>query len=96
VVIWHRFRTPQDDIPIVDTAFGYDLARVADLVPQALARLRRVLTEKAVEHWETVCTGRTHGRHAEPTTVDHELAGFAFVIDRSAQRLAAARAAVRR
>jgi adenylosuccinate lyase len=79
---------------LVDTAFGYTLARAVDLMLRAVARLRRVLADKAAEHWETVCVGRTHGMHAEPTTFGHKLAGFAFAIDRSAQRLAAAREAV--
>lgn len=79
---------------VVDTAFGYNLAQGTDLLAQAVSRLRRVLAEKAVKHWETVCVGRTHGMHAEPTTFGHKLAGFAFAIDRSARRLAAAREAV--
>lgn len=79
---------------LVDTALGYSLAGAADLLLQAVARLRRALTEQAVKHWKTVCIGRTHGMHAEPTTFGHKLAGFAFAIDRSAHRLAAARKAV--
>jgi adenylosuccinate lyase len=79
---------------LVDTAFGCTLARAVDLLLEAVARLRRVLAGKAAEHWRTVCIGRTHGVHAEPTTFGHKLAGFAFAIDRSARRLAAAREAV--
>lgn len=79
---------------VVDTAFGHHLARASDLLREATSRLRRVLADKAVEHAETVCIGRTHGMHAEPTTFGHKLAGFAFAIDRSARRLAAAREAV--
>jgi adenylosuccinate lyase len=79
---------------LVDTALGYTLARAADLLLEAVTRFRRVLAEKAVEHWETVCIGRTHGMHAEPTTFGHKLAGFAFAVERSARRLAAAREAV--
>jgi adenylosuccinate lyase len=79
---------------LVDTAFGYTLARAADLLLAAVARLRRVLAAKSVSHWDTVCLGRTHGMHAEPTTFGHKLARFAFAVDRSARRLAAARAAV--
>ena len=41
-----------------------------------------------------MCVGRTHGVHAEPTTFGHKLAGFAFAIQRSEQRLRAAREAV--
>jgi adenylosuccinate lyase len=79
---------------LVDTAFGLTLARATDLLLQAARRLRRALLEKAVEHWETVCIGRTHGIHAEPTTFGHKLAGFAFAMDRSVGRLRAAREAV--
>jgi len=79
---------------VVDTALGHTLAQAADLLLTAVDRLRRVLTEQAIKHWNTVCMGRTHGMHAEPTTFGHKLAGFAFAIDRSARRLSAAREAV--
>jgi adenylosuccinate lyase len=79
---------------LVDTAFGYLLARGTDLLLEAVTGLRRALAELAVKHWETLCIGRTHGIHAEPTTFGHKLAGFAFAIDRSARRLTAAREAV--
>ncbi|HET7016192.1 MAG TPA: adenylosuccinate lyase [Streptosporangiaceae bacterium] len=79
---------------LVDTALGYNLARAADLLIGAAVRLRRVLADRAVEHWDTVCIGRTHGMHAEPTTFGHKLAGFAFAVDRSVCRLEAAREAV--
>jgi adenylosuccinate lyase len=79
---------------LVDTALGHCLDRGAGLVLDAGRRLRRVLVERAVEHWDTVCIGRTHGVHAEPTTFGHRLAGFAFAVDRSVHRLAAAREAV--
>lgn len=76
---------------LVDTALGYSLARACDLLLEAAARLRGVLADRAVKHWDTVCIGRTHGMHAEPTTFGHKLAGFAFAVDRSVRRLEAAR-----
>ncbi|MEN3356192.1 MAG: adenylosuccinate lyase [Mycobacteriales bacterium] len=79
---------------LVDTALGYTLARATDLLLAAAAELRSILVERATEHWSTVCIGRTHGIHAEPTTFGHKLAGFAFSVDRSVRRLRAARAAV--
>jgi adenylosuccinate lyase len=79
---------------LVDTALGHTLARATDLVLDAARRLRRVLADRAVEHRHTVCIGRTHGIHAEPTTFGHKLAGFAFAVDRSVRRLEAAREAV--
>ena len=79
---------------LVDTALGHTLASATDLLIQAARRLRHVLVHKAIEHWETVCVGRTHGVHAEPTTFGHKLAGFAFAVDRSVRRLGAAREAI--
>ncbi|MEU8508805.1 adenylosuccinate lyase [Streptomyces brevispora] len=76
---------------LVDTALGHTLARACDLLAGAARRLRTALVEKAVAHWDTVCIGRTHGMHAEPTTFGHKLAGFAFAIDRSVRRLEEAR-----
>ncbi|MER5950821.1 adenylosuccinate lyase [Streptomyces sp. NPDC001904] len=76
---------------LVDTALGHTLARACDLLIDTAVRLRATLAEKAAEHWDTVCIGRTHGMHAEPTTFGHKLASFAFAIDRSVRRLRDAR-----
>jgi adenylosuccinate lyase len=79
---------------LVDTALGHTLARATDLLTSAGRRLRRTLVTRALEHWDTLMVGRTHGVHAEPTTFGHKLAGYAFAVDRSLRRLAAAREAV--
>lgn len=79
---------------LVDTALGHTLARAADLLLAAAGRLRRVLAARALEHWDTVMVGRTHGVHAEPTTFGHKLGGYAFAVQRSVERLAAAREAI--
>ncbi|MFJ6797917.1 adenylosuccinate lyase [Streptomyces sp. NPDC091268] len=79
---------------LVDTSLGLTLARATDLLTAAARRLRRVLADRAAEHWDTPIIGRTHGVHAEPTTFGHKLANFAFAVDRSLTRLAAAREAV--
>lgn len=77
-----------------DTAGGWITARATDLLLDVAAELRDVLAGRAGEHWDTVCIGRTHGIHAEPTTFGHKLAGHAFALDRSVRRLQAARQAV--
>ncbi|WP_424217176.1 adenylosuccinate lyase (plasmid) [Streptomyces sp. BI20] len=79
---------------LVDTALGTTLTRAADLVLEAAGTLRRTLVDRALEHWDTVMIGRTHGVHAEPTTFGHKLAGFAFAVDRCHTRLSAAREAI--
>ena len=51
---------------------------------------RRAFAAKAREHTHTLCVGRTHGIHAEPTTFGIKLAGFAFEAHRNHERLARA------
>jgi adenylosuccinate lyase len=79
---------------LVDTSLGHTLGQATDVLLVSVARLRRALVARALQHWDTACIGRTHGIHAEPTTFGHKLATFAFAVDRCAQRLRAARAAV--
>ncbi len=56
---------------------------------------RDALVERALEHRDTVCVGRTHGIHAEPTSFGLRLAGFAFEADRNVARLERAFAGAR-
>ncbi len=56
------------------------------IVPGAQA-LVQALANRAREHVDTLCVGRTHGVHAEPTTFGVKLAGFAFEAHRNALRL---------
>jgi adenylosuccinate lyase len=72
---------------VLDTGLALQLRRVAELV---LADSRSLVTElaaKAREHVDSLCVGRTHGVHAEPTTFGVKLAGFAFEADRNLRRL---------
>jgi adenylosuccinate lyase len=79
---------------VVDTALGFTLAAACDLVLDTGAGLLEALGSRALEHWDTMCVGRTHGIHAEPTTFGQKLAVHAFAVYRSLGRLRAARAAV--
>ncbi len=56
------------------------------MLPDA-RRLVQAFATKAREHAHTLCVGRTHGIHAEPTTFGIKLAGYAFEADRNARRL---------
>src|SRR5207247_8843744 len=53
-----------------------------------------VVVGRALEHRDTICVGRTHGVHAEPTTFGHKLALWAFELDRDRDRLRRAREVV--
>jgi len=79
---------------LLDTALAVTLAQAVDLVLAKADRLTATLVDRAEREWETLCVGRTHGIHAEPTTFGHKLGQFAFAVDRGRRRLRAARAAV--
>ena len=79
---------------LLDTALALQLRRACDLLAARLDRLVASLRERAVEHRDTLCLGRTHGVAAEPTTFGLKLAGHAFAFDRDRRRLAGARRAV--
>ncbi len=87
----HHGMTSSD---LLDTALGATLARATDLVLAKADALVATLKARALEHWDDVCAGRTHGVQAEPTTFGHKLATFAFAVDRGRVRLRAARAAI--
>jgi adenylosuccinate lyase len=89
---WVHYGMTSSDL--VDTAQAVTLARATDIVRARADTLVALLKERALAYWDTVCVGRTHGVHAEPTTFGHKLAAFAFAVDRGRRRLAAAREAV--
>jgi adenylosuccinate lyase len=72
---------------VLDTGLALQLRTVGELVLPDARRLVQALADKAREHMHTLCAGRTHGIHAEPTTFGIKLAGFAFEADRNARRL---------
>jgi len=82
---WIHFGLTSSDV--LDTALALQLrAAGEEIVPGARA-LAGALAQRAREHVDTVCVGRTHGVHAEPTTFGVKLAGFAMEAARNADRL---------
>jgi adenylosuccinate lyase len=77
-----------------DTATSLQLVAAADLLLGQLAQLREVVGRRAGEHKDTICVGRTHGVHAEPTTFGLKLAVWVDEIARHEERLRAARQTV--
>jgi adenylosuccinate lyase len=82
---WIHYGLTSSDV--LDTGLALQIMRVAELVLPDAHRLAAALAAKAREHVYTLCVGRTHGIHAEPTTFGIKLAGFAFEAHRNAQRL---------
>jgi adenylosuccinate lyase len=82
---WIHYGLTSSDV--LDTGLALQITRVAELVLPDSRRLVEALAAKAREHVDTLCVGRTHGIHAEPTTFGIKLAGFAFEAHRNALRL---------
>jgi adenylosuccinate lyase len=72
---------------VLDAGLALQLRRVAEQVLPDSRALVTELAAKSREYVGTLCAGRTHGVHAEPTTFGVKLAGFAFEADRNAKRL---------
>jgi adenylosuccinate lyase len=75
---------------VVDTALALQLQAAGRILLRDADRLVTALVARARAEAGTVMMGRTHSVHAEPTTLGHKLAGWAFEADRGRVRLAAA------
>ena len=82
---WIHYGLTSSDV--LDTALALQLRAVGEVIVPGANELSRTLAARAREHAGTLCVGRTHGVHAEPTTFGVKLAGFAFEAHRNAQRL---------
>lgn len=83
----HQGMTSSD---VVDTALAVQLNQSADLLLKDLDLLLAALKKRAYEHKQTLCIGRSHGIHAEPTTFGLKLAGHYAAFARAKDRLIAA------
>jgi adenylosuccinate lyase len=72
---------------VLDTALGLQLTAAGFIVMGGARDYRDALIRQARAHVGTLCVGRTHGVHAEPTTFGVKLAGFAFEAHRNLRRL---------
>ena len=79
---------------LLDTTFALQLREASDLLLAGIDRLLAALKKRAVEHQGTLCIGRSHGIHAEPTTFGLKLAGFYAEFARNRRRLVQARTEV--
>jgi adenylosuccinate lyase len=76
---------------VLDTCFNIQLTRAADLLIADVDGLLAALKRRAFEHRDTVCVGRSHGIHAEPTTFGVKLAQAYAEFARGRERLVMAR-----
>lgn len=87
----HQGMTSSD---VLDTTFNIQLVRAADILLAGMDRVLAALKARAFEHKDTIRIGRSHGIHAEPTTMGLTLARFYAEMDRNRARLVAARAEI--
>jgi adenylosuccinate lyase len=87
----HQGMTSSD---VLDTCFNVQLVRATDLLIADVEALLAALKRRAYEHKDTVRIGRSHGIHAEPTTMGLTFARFYAEMDRNLARLHVARAEV--
>ncbi|MBN2905907.1 MAG: adenylosuccinate lyase [Rhodobacteraceae bacterium] len=84
----HQGMTSSD---VLDTCLNVQLARATDILIADMDKLLAALKRRAFEHKDTLRIGRSHGIHAEPTTMGLTFARFYAEMDRGRTRLIAAR-----
>src|SRR5947208_8539850 len=82
---WVHYGLTSSDV--LDTALALQIRDAGAALLAGLDRALRAVVARAEEHRRTVCIGRSHGIHAEPTTFGWKLAGWAFELDRARARL---------
>jgi len=83
----HRGLTSSD---ILDTTLASGIRKSLRILRCSCLYLQMAIKKRALEFKNTLCIGRTHGMHAEPTTYGLRLAGWYAEIARHSDRLNAA------
>ena len=89
---WVHYGLTSTDV--VDTAQGYQLKQVNEILRQDIKDFMEILKKMANEYKYTVCMGRTHGIHAEPTTFGLKVARWYSEMKRNYERFEHAAAGV--
>jgi adenylosuccinate lyase len=82
---WFHYGLTSSDV--VDTALALQIQDAGRLLLEGVDRALDAVVARANEHRDTLCIGRTHGVHAEPTTFGLKLASWAFELARDRDRL---------
>jgi len=82
---WFHYGLTSSDV--VDTALALQIRDAGGLILAGIEAALTSVVRLAEEHRRTVCIGRSHGIHAEPTTFGWKLAGWAFELDRARARV---------
>jgi adenylosuccinate lyase len=87
----HQGMTSSD---VLDTDFAVQLVQASDMLLDDLDKVLAALRKRSIEHKTTLCIGRSHGIHAEPTTFGLKLAGHYAAFARAKTRMKAAQAEI--
>jgi len=82
---WIHYGLTSSDV--LDTALATQITDAGRILVEGARAFRDALIDRAFDYRDTLCVGRTHGVHAEPTTFGLRLAGFALEADRNLSRL---------
>ena len=83
----HKGMTSSD---VLDTCFNIQLIQSGKIILKDIDDVLKVLKKKSFKYKKTVCIGRSHGIHAEPTTFGLKLASFYEEFSRNKKRLKSA------
>lgn len=72
---------------VLDTASSLQVQRAGQVLLESVVALKKALKAQVIKHKKTLCAGRTHGMHAEPTTFGFKMAGFLAELERNEKRL---------
>ena len=80
----HQGMTSSD---VLDTCFNIQLMQASKIIIKDIDEILKVLKNKSLKYKNTICIGRSHGIHAEPTTFGLKLASFYEEFKRNRKRL---------
>ena len=83
----HKGMTSSD---VLDTCFNFQLVQASKILNKDINEILKVLKKKSLKYKNTICIGRSHGIHAEPTTFGLKLATFYEEFKRNKKRLESA------
>jgi len=83
----HKGMTSSD---VLDTCFNIQLKQSSRIINNDINEILKILKKQSLKYKNTVCIGRSHGIHAEPTTFGLKLAGFYEEFKRNKKRLESA------
>jgi adenylosuccinate lyase len=89
---WLHYGLTSSDV--LDTALALQAREACLLILGGLEQAFGAVVRRAEEHRDTAMVGRTHGVHAEPITLGAKLAGWAFELERAADRVERALAGI--